>query len=94
MAGIKETKEALVGVNELSLVLISRLKDGLQPADVVALLAKLQGDEEFKNKLVAAAQGIKELPAEIKDLQLIEAVDLLMTQLDYLPKIAEAAKAA
>lgn len=88
--GIKETKEALVGLNELSIFMAKRLKDGVGADDAMAIFQALIGDAEFKAKLSAAAEGIKAVPAEIKDVDLSEAVDLIQLQISYIPKIKDA----
>lgn len=90
--GIKETKEALKGINELSLCLIKSFKDGVQTSDFMELFVKLQTDEDFKKALTDAADGIKEVPAEISDISMAEGVELAMVQIQYLPKLIEAFK--
>ena len=72
--GIKELKEALVGVNELAIFIAMRLKDGIGLDDAMAIWSKLSSDEEFKQKMVAAYDGISQVPAEIKDLDLAEGM--------------------
>lgn len=90
--GIKETKEALVGVNELAVLLVLRLKDGAGFDDIMAIWEKLGNDQEFKQKLSDAVKGISEVPAEVKDIDLNEGIDLARLQLDYLPKYIDALK--
>ena len=93
--GIKETKEALVGVNELSVALIQQFKDGFQPvADVSELYAKLAANPEVSSKLMAAYQDIGKVPAEVKDLDLAEGLELAAVQIAYVPKLVEALKKA
>lgn len=95
MAGVKETKELLVGVNELALILVARLKDGFQASeDIAAIIAKLQADEDFKAKMKAAYDGVAAIPDEVKDLDLAEGIELALAQAAYVPKILEAAKKA
>jgi hypothetical protein len=92
MAGIKETNEALVGVNELAVFLIGRLKDGVSVGDFTALWDKLQQDAEFKSKLQQAYDGISLVPAEVSELDATEIVSLVLTQATYVPRIIEALK--
>lgn len=94
VVGIKEAKEALVGVNELAICLAERLKDGVGVDDMVALFMKLQSDDEFKAKLAAAADGIGAVPAELKDLSLAEGMELAVVQIAYVPKLLAAIKKA
>lgn len=91
--GIKETKEALVGVNELSIALIGTLKDGFQPVkDVTELYAKLAADPVVSAKLMDAYANIGAVPAEVKDLDVAEGMELAGVQLAYVPKLIEAFK--
>ncbi|HRT83935.1 MAG TPA: hypothetical protein P5523_04790 [Bacteroidales bacterium] len=90
---IKETKEALIGLNELALVIAVRLKDGFQVVeDISAVVAKLMSDAEFQAKLQAAYENIGAIPEEIKDLQLNEVIELVGVQVGYVPKFVEALK--
>jgi hypothetical protein len=86
MPGDKETKEVLVAVNEVALVLVKQLKDGVGLDDFAAVYAKITGDAEFREKLYAAYEGISKVPAEVVDLDLGEVIDLVGTQVSYVPK--------
>lgn len=90
--GIQEVKDVLVALNEVGIFLASRLKDGAGVDDVVALVTKLSTDDEFKLIIAAAVAAMKHVPAELKDLDLVEGVELAQLQLSYLPKIIAAAK--
>ena len=92
--GIKETKEALIGANKLSVLMMRRLKDGVGIDDAFAIYDKLKTDTEFRQALVDAYQGIEKVPAEVKDLDLNEAVELIGVQVSYVPKMIEALKKA
>lgn len=93
--GIKETKEVLIGVNELSIFLITLLKDGFQlQQDIAAIIAKLSTDDSFKQKLSEAYAGITSVGNEIKDITVAEGAELAIIQASYLPKIIEALKKA
>lgn len=88
--GIKETQEALVAANEVSLIMINRLKDGVQLADFQAFYDKLTNDEVFKAKLEAAWTDWKLIPAELKDISLSEGLQLATLQISYIPRLVEA----
>lgn len=90
----KESKELLVGVNELALVLIGALKDGVQVGDFAALFMKYQSDAILKQKLDAAISGLSGLKAEFASFGLMDGLDLAQTQISYIPKILEAFKPA
>jgi len=88
--GIKETKEALVGINELGLFFVERFKDGRQMGDFIAFWEKLKNDEEFFQIVQEAYRGIHLVPAEADNLDLKEGLELVTLQLSYIPKFIEA----
>jgi hypothetical protein len=90
--GIKETKEVLDGLNSVAEEIISVAKDGLQVKDAVQVVEDLIMKPEFKAKLVAAVDGINQIPAEIKDLDLAEGVQLVQFEYDGVKRIIEALK--
>lgn len=92
--GVKETKELLVGVNELSIELIKHFKDGIQVADALAIVDDFKTNPDLLAAIMAAKDNIQAVPAEVKDLSLAEGIELALAQAAYVPKlIAAAAKA-
>jgi len=90
--GIKETKELLDGLNELSLEIISVAKDGLQVKDAAQIVMDIMMKPEFKDKLAKAIDGVGIIPQEIKDIDLEEGVELVKFEYDGVKKIMEALK--
>lgn len=90
--GIKETEEAIVGILKLGLVLWKAFHDGFQFGDVADLWIAFQEDDEFKEALVSAYEGYRNIPDEIGDLSIDEMVDLTGVMLTYLPKYLHAIK--
>lgn len=90
---MKETKEALIAVNEMAILLCSKLKDGFQLTDdVSAIFQKFSTDAEFMAKIKAGYQDASKISEEFKAVDLMSAVDLVTLQVGYIPKIAEALK--
>jgi hypothetical protein len=87
--GIKETKEAIVGILELSLILAEVLKDGAQLSDITKFFTILREHPEFKAKLEAAVQGASLIPAECKDIHLKEGIELTGEVLSFIPRLVE-----
>lgn len=87
--GIKETKEALIGINEVSLCLAEKFKDGVQVSDFTEFYAKITSDEAFKAKVKDAYDNYKAIPEEIKDVDAGEGLELAVVQLDYAPKFLD-----
>ena len=87
--GVKDTKEAILAMVILGKFVAERLKDGAQLDDALALGTKLIGDAEFKEKVMAGINGIDKVPAEIKDLSMVDALELAQV----LPEILAALKA-
>ncbi len=90
--GIKETKELLKGVFELAKVSSGVLKDGVQVQDLVDGYMKLASDPEKKAAIEAAMGGIQEVPAEVQDIKLAEALELGIFVFQELPALLEAFK--
>jgi hypothetical protein len=90
MEGTKETKELLVGFLKLASLLAVVFKDGVQAADALVVIQKIQGDEALKQSLLEAYNGIDKIPAEVKDLSTAEAIELIAAAL---PEIAALVKA-
>ena len=87
--GIQETKEALVGINELGLAMARVFVDGVQFADFMDLWKKLSEDEAFKAKLMAAYEGWSKVSGELADLDVHESLEVVGVQLSYIPKFLE-----
>lgn len=95
MAGIQETKEVLVAVNEVGVLAVTVLKDGVQlKDDFETVYAKLVTDEGFKAKVLAAYTDIGKVPAEMSDLDFVETFDLVRTQISFVPRYVAALKGA
>jgi len=74
---VKESKEALVALVALGKAVAVLAKDGLDLGDAVALGSKLIGDEKFRAKLAAGAQGLDQIVPELKDIAASEALELI-----------------
>jgi len=89
--GIKETKEALIGANALTAIILFHLHDGLQAGkDAMNVWADISGNPEVKAKIQAAADGISKVPSEVKDIQAEEGVELASVALEGVPDILKA----
>jgi hypothetical protein len=77
MSGIAESKEALVALLVLGKFVAERAKDGLDLADAAELVKKFVLDEEFKAVVEAGVKGLEAIPAELGDIDLQEAVELI-----------------
>lgn len=75
--GNKDLKELVIGFLALSSVIAEVCKDGVQTSDLTTLFLKLQGDAALRDKLAAAYEGISQVPAEAKDLDIAEVVDII-----------------
>lgn len=94
MAGINETKEVLIGANEVAILMIKLLKDGVQLGDFEQIYMNMMQNSEFRAKVLTAYEGVSQVPAEIKDLDLSEGVELVLVQASYVPKLVAAVAGA
>lgn len=93
MAGIKETKEAVVGAIRVGAVVSAVTKDGVQFQDFGAVIAKYNSDLEFKKAVDEAYEGFELIPAEVADLDFKECIELGVAVMAELPKLVESMKA-
>ena len=87
MAELKETKELLAGVKLLGIAAKKIMKDGKIAVDDLAVLLPVAQQSAI---LVNAVAGSKDITLEIKDLNLIEAQDLLSDLFALIKEIKEA----
>ncbi len=92
MSGIKETKEALIAINAIAIFIISRMKDGVGLDDAMAIWDKMSGENELKDKVITAFENWQQIPGELDDLDLDEAIELGKLQMDFIPSILVALK--
>jgi hypothetical protein len=91
--GIKETTELLTGANEVGVLVVKALKDGLQAqADFESVYTAILLSAELKAKLLAAYDGAQLVPTELGDLDFIEGAKLGILQASYIPKYLAALK--
>lgn len=76
MTNVKESKELLVALVKLGKLAAKQLGDGVDLSDAVAI-AKVLADEEFRKAIVEGFAGIQSVPAELKDIDAVEAVALV-----------------
>jgi hypothetical protein len=75
--GIKETKEFLDSSNDIIVTAIKVGKDGIDLGkDTQIIVEEMIANAEFRSHLGAAIDGMKQIPAEIKDLDFMEIVEL------------------
>ena len=86
MSGIVETKETILALLTLGKFVAERAKDGLSLADAAALVEKFVMDAEFKGVLEAGVKGLDAIPAELKDIEAGEALELAALLIDALRK--------
>ncbi len=89
--GVKETKEALVGFIKLAAMLATEFKDGVQATDIAPIVVKMQS-EPLKSALLDAYNGIDDVPSELKDLSLVEALSLVPELIDAVGELVKAVK--
>lgn len=78
--GIKEITEVLDAAGALSVLIYKAQKDGGPASEIGQRIAlALMQNPEVIAKLKLAADGISEVPAEAKDLNMVEALQLIAT---------------
>ena len=90
--GIKEVKDILLAMNATALFMAMRLKDGVGFDDAAAFIPHVTSDEEFKKLIGDAYENYAKIPAEIKDVDIGEGLELLNVELAFVPKLLETLK--
>ena len=81
--GIDETKEMLNGLFGLTFLFAEVFHDGMQVSDFLRIFMKLQTDKRF----IEAFEGIKQVPKEVKDIDLNEAFEIIQEVIPHIEKI-------
>lgn len=87
--GIKELKEVIEALMEISLRMGSVLKDGYQPSDLALIFQLFAKDEILKKKISEAYDGISKVGAELKDMDPKEGIELSIVLLQFIPKFID-----
>lgn len=87
--GIKETKEAISGVMLLGALLYKKFSDGVQVKDFTELWDNFKDDTELQKILLDGYNEASLIPAEIKDLDMLEGAQLGMHAMGEVAKIIE-----
>lgn len=88
--GIKETKEACLGLICIAGCLIKELRvDGAKAADLVKAAEAIMADPVKKQKVLDAYQGASQIIGEVKDISLAEGLELAMA---IVPEVISAVK--
>lgn len=74
---MKETKELLLALALLGKLVASRLKDGVQLDDAIAVGTALLTDPKLKASLEAAMKDFDKIDDEFKDFNLAKGLELL-----------------
>lgn len=84
---MKELKEFIEGMMDLSLCFAEVFKDGIQFKDFMSLWEMLGKNPAIKRKFERAIEGYQNIPAEIKDLDAMEGVELASCLITFMPKL-------
>ena len=91
--GIKETKEVLIALMQLSAILAESFKDGVQAHDFAEIIVKFQANPELQAKFMAAYSDINKIPSEVKDIDVAEGIDLVIALLPEIKNLINVIKA-
>lgn len=93
MEGTKNLGEVVDGLFALATVLVVQFKDGVTVADFPAVLAKIESSPELKAQLVAAYEDVDKVPAEVKDLSVLETAQIIGKVIEKVPALIAALQA-
>lgn len=90
--GVRELRELIEAVMDIGIAVLAEFSDGIQLRDVWKIVTKLQNSPEYRTAIGKAYDGSSKIPAELKDVDGEEAIELAMVMLPYLPKLIKAAR--
>ena len=90
--GIKETKELAVALIAIAALLAVHFKDGVQVKDAQAIFLQLQMDPELKAKVEAAYKDIEKVKSEVKEVSVLETLEVIQAALPEVHKLIQAIK--
>jgi len=90
--GIKEIKDVLLAMNATALFMASRLKDGIGFDDGAAFIAHITSDSEYKRLMAEAYDKYALIPAELKDVDIGEGLELVNVELEFIPNLLDVLK--
>ena len=92
MSETKETKELVVGFLKLAGLMAESFKDGVQVADLATIFQKIQADPMLSKAIQDAYSDVEKIPAEIKEMGLAEAAEILVVALPEIVALLKAVK--
>jgi len=93
VTGIKETRELLTALGDLSAVVAKAVKPGGQASDIASrIAAAVVVNPTLIEEIKTAADGISSIPAELRDLSLGEILELCEVSLVTTRKALDALK--
>jgi len=82
VVGIKDTKEVLVFANDLAFIAIESFKGpGAIEVKAVKFITAFLANAKMLEEIQLAANGIENIPAELKDISLAEGIELASVEL-------------
>jgi hypothetical protein len=91
---IKETSEVLDAAGDLGALLVKHIRDGVQATDAAGIAAELMTRPDVIASLKRAADGIQNVPAELRDVDAVEGLDLATIGINNAKKVLTALKAS
>lgn len=89
---IEQTKELIVAIVSIVAVAIKYFGDGIQVTDFANAATELLTDKDVREKILRAFDGLSEIPQELRDLDIAEIIELLVTAVKESGKIIVARK--
>lgn len=81
--GVKETTDILKACGKVGAVIARHLKDGFQAqTDPIAILTEIATKPDVQAAIMEAKTGAEKAPAELKDLDALEGLDLGIASLE------------
>jgi hypothetical protein len=92
MSGALETKEMLIAVNKLGVLICSLVADGIQFSDLPTLINELMVNKELKDSIAKAIENASKIPSELSNSDIIDKLGLAQVMISFIPQYLDAFK--
>ena len=88
MSRMKETTEAVEAILSVIDMIFEKIGEKAEMEDGLEIIKELATNQEFKNKMQKAWDGRDRIPAEIKDMGIVDSASMVMLLFSGIKKIA------
>jgi hypothetical protein len=90
--GVKESVDVINAAGSVGAAVLKVFKDGVQFSDLTELYSQVVANEEVRNAILEAYNGVSAVPTELGEVDMEDGLELAKAGLDQVPKFLSALK--